>query len=98
MMRGLASYWNSSGLKLIHNFIDSAFRRIQHGIEIEGGLRVAFFETESDKLQNEWYSVNGGSIISMRSRCYEIAPSDRSWTNRGLATDQFQLLIELVGD
>ena len=39
MMRGVASYWNSTGLKLIHNFIDSVTRRIQHGIEMEGGLR-----------------------------------------------------------
>ena len=34
-MRELASYWNSKGLKLIHNFIDSVTRRIQHGIEME---------------------------------------------------------------
>ena len=40
MMRGLASYWNSTGLKLIHNFIDSATRRVQHGIEMEGGLKT----------------------------------------------------------
>ena len=39
-MRELASYWNSKGLKLIHNFIDSVTRRIQHGIEMEGGLRI----------------------------------------------------------
>ena len=38
-MRGLALYWNSTCLKLIHNFIDSAAWRIQHGIEMEGGLK-----------------------------------------------------------
>ena len=39
MMRVMASYWNSTGLKLIHNFIDSVTRRIKHGIEMEGGLK-----------------------------------------------------------
>ena len=43
MMNGVASYWNSTCLKLIHNFIDSVTRRIQHGIEMEGGLFVALF-------------------------------------------------------
>ena len=38
-MKEVASYWNSMGLKLIHNFIDSVTRRIQHGIEMEGGLK-----------------------------------------------------------
>ena len=46
MMRGLASYWNSTGLKLIHNFIDSATRRVQHGIEMEGGLKRQKRSTE----------------------------------------------------
>ena len=36
MMREVASYCNSTGLKLIHNFIDSVIRKIQHGIEMEG--------------------------------------------------------------
>ena len=39
MMREVASYWNSTGLKLKHNFIDSVTRRIQHRIEMEGGLK-----------------------------------------------------------
>ena len=45
MMRVMTSYWNSTGLKLIHNFIDSVTRRIQHGIEMEGGLKK-FFKSE----------------------------------------------------
>ena len=39
MKREMASYWISTGLKLIHNFIDSVTRRIQHGIEMEVGLK-----------------------------------------------------------
>ena len=39
MMREAVSYWTSTGLKLIHNLKDSVTRRIQHGIEIEGGLK-----------------------------------------------------------
>ena len=39
MMREVASYWDSTSLKLIHNFIDSVTRRTQHGIEIEGSLQ-----------------------------------------------------------
>ena len=38
-MREVVSYWNSTGLKLIHNFIDSVTRRIQRGIEMERGLK-----------------------------------------------------------
>ena len=38
-MREEASNWNSTGLKLIHNFIDSMTRRIQKGIEKEGALK-----------------------------------------------------------
>ena len=38
MMREMASYWNSTDLKLIHNFIDSVTRGIQHCIEMERGL------------------------------------------------------------
>ena len=38
-MREVASYCNSTGLKLIHNFIDSVTRRIQRGIEMEGRLK-----------------------------------------------------------
>ena len=38
MMREVASYWNSTSLKILHNFIDSVTRRIQHGNEMEGGL------------------------------------------------------------
>ena len=37
MMRVVASNCNSMGLKLIHNFIDSVTRRIQHFIEMERG-------------------------------------------------------------
>ena len=37
-MREVASKWDSASLKLIHNFIDSVTRRIQHDIEMEGGL------------------------------------------------------------
>ena len=39
MMREVAPHWNSTSLKLIHNFIDSVVRRIQHGIEMEGELK-----------------------------------------------------------
>ena len=39
MMREVASYWNRTRFKLIHNFIDSVTRWIQHGIEIEGGFK-----------------------------------------------------------
>ena len=39
MIREVASYWNSTGLKVIHNFIGSVTRRIQHSIEMEGGLK-----------------------------------------------------------
>ena len=39
MMREVASYWNSTDLKLIHNFIDSLTQMIQQGIEMEGGLK-----------------------------------------------------------
>ena len=40
MMREVVSYWDSTSLKLIHNFIDSVTRRIQHGIEMEEGLKT----------------------------------------------------------
>ena len=36
MMREVASYWDSTSLKLIHNFIDSVTRRIQQGLEMDG--------------------------------------------------------------
>ena len=39
MMREVASYWDSTSLKLIHNFIDSVTRWIQYGNEMEGGLK-----------------------------------------------------------
>ena len=38
-MREVASYWDSTSLKRIHNFIDSVTRRNQHGNEMEGGLK-----------------------------------------------------------
>ena len=38
-MRTVASKWDSTSLKLIHNFIDSVTGKIQHDIEIEGGLK-----------------------------------------------------------
>ena len=38
-MREVASYLDSTSLKLIHNFIDSVTLRIQHGIEMEGGTK-----------------------------------------------------------
>ena len=39
MMREVASYWDSTSLKLKHNFIDSVTRRIQRGFKMEGGLK-----------------------------------------------------------
>ena len=33
-MREVAQYWDSTSLKLTHNFIDSVTLRIQHGIEM----------------------------------------------------------------
>ena len=39
MMRKVASYWDTTSPKPIHNFIDSVTLRIQHGIEMEGGLK-----------------------------------------------------------
>ena len=45
MMREMASYWDSTSLKFIHNFKDSVTRRIQHGIKMEGGLKK-FYNSE----------------------------------------------------
>ena len=38
-MREVVSYCDSTSLKIIHNFIDSVTRRIQQGIDMEGGLK-----------------------------------------------------------
>ena len=46
-MREMMSYCVSTSLKLIHNFIDSVTRRIQQGIEMEGGLK---------KIRQKWNS------------------------------------------
>ena len=52
-MREVASYWDSTRLKLIHNFINSVTLRIQHGIEMEGGLK---------KILQKWNS-NDNTIM-----------------------------------
>ena len=39
MMREVLSYWDSTSSKFRHNFIDSMTLRIQHGIEMERGLK-----------------------------------------------------------
>ena len=53
MTREVASYWDSTSLKLIHNFIDSVTLRIQHGIEMEGGVK---------KILQKWNS-NENTIL-----------------------------------
>ena len=44
-MREVASYLDSTSLKLIHNFIKTVTRRIQHGIEMEERLKK-FYKSE----------------------------------------------------
>ena len=65
-MREVASYWNSTGLKLIHNFIDSMTRRIQQGIEMEGG-RKKFCKSEilpKQKWFLTWYQCDTNGIAT----------------------------------
>ena len=48
-MREVVSYWNRTGVKLIHKFIDGVTRRIQQGIEMEGGLKKILQKRNSNE-------------------------------------------------
>ena len=63
-MREVASYWGSTSLKLIHNFIYSLARRIQQGIEMEGGLK---------KILQKWNSNENTimfKVININFSCH----------------------------
>ena len=53
-MSEVPSYWDSISFKLIHYFIDSVIRRIQHDIEMEGGLEKICKSEILMKIQLRW--------------------------------------------